>query len=94
MSQLSDRLGEIDDKTVIYRRNGPEQRIHWGRWAGASAAAWALAAVLGPLAQTLLGDRVGLLVLLGIVLAFLVAGVICRRRRNKRLTGSPTTWPS
>lgn len=27
------------------------------------------------------------------VVAFLTGYVIWRRRRNKRLTGSPTTWP-
>lgn len=94
MGKLGDKLGRLDDKSVIYRANDPEQKVAWGRaalaWIGGSVLVGGLTAVgnaAGDEGLALAASSVGIVV-------FLIGYVIWRRRRNKRLTGSPTDWPS
>lgn len=82
-----DRLGRFDDKTLLYRAG--EGRVASRRTVVVVLiACQVIAAVLayfGPAA---------LPVAFGLDIAFVVAYVVWRRRRNRRLTGSPTTYPS
>ena len=52
-----------------------------------------LAAVLLGVAGTFLDPPWSYVVVLELVVAGLTAYVLWRRDRNRRLTGSPTTWP-
>jgi Flp pilus assembly protein TadB len=94
VGRLSDRLGELDDNSVIYRANDPEQKVNWSRlglvWAIGKVVALLLLGGVG----VLVGELAGAITLFVLTVTFLVFYVIWRRRRNKRLTGSPTTWPS
>ena len=87
-----DRLGRFDDKTLLYRAG--EGRVASPRTvvvvliAGQVIAAIAVAVVLA------LFGPAALPVGFGLDIAFVVAYVVWRRRRNRCLTGSPTTSPS
>jgi hypothetical protein len=94
VARLSDRLGEYDDTHVIYRADDPEQRFAWGTaskvWIATKMFSIAFLVVVG----ALVGPGLACLLLIGLGLAELVWYVIWRRRRNRRLTGSPTRWPT
>jgi hypothetical protein len=94
VGRLSDRLGELDDKSVIYRADDPEQKIHWSRLGVALAIGKIVSMLLLGGAGLLVGELAGTIIAFVSVMAFLVLYVTWRRRRNKRLTGSPTIWPS
>ena len=94
MGKFSDRLGKWDDRNVIYRADDPEQKVHWRR-AGLSVVVAEVVAGIA-MAVTLLlvpKPQAYVILMVGIVM-FLVSYVIWRRRRNRRLTGSPDKWPS
>lgn len=94
MGSVGDRLGKFDDESVIYRADDPDQKVHWPRVAVANVVGSILAALVLAGATRLLGDVAGILLSLVLGIAYMVLYVIWRRRRNKRLTGSATTWPS
>jgi uncharacterized membrane protein YfcA len=93
MRRLSDRLGKLDDRSVIYRTDDPEQRVHWRRAGGAYVGGTALFVVLSAVLRSFVSQDVALAIVFAAAVAFLIVYVIWRRRRNKRLTGSPTSWP-
>lgn len=93
MRRLSDRLGKLDDRNVIYRTNDPEQRVHWQRAGAAYIGGTALFVVLSAVLRSFMSQDAALAIVFAGVVAFLIVYVIWRRRRNKRLTGSPTSWP-
>jgi hypothetical protein len=88
------RFGKWDDSSVIYRADDPEQKVHWPRLAMAWAVARVVAALLIAGAGFVVEELAGAIIALALTVIFLVIYVIWRRRRNHRLTGSPTTWPS
>lgn len=94
MGHLGDRLGEYDDNSVIYRADDPAQKIHWRRLAMSFVVGSLVAAVLLFAADRLIGGWAAQVVVLVLTVVFLVAYLVWRRRRNARLTGSPTTWPN
>ncbi len=91
---LGDRHGRFDDESVIYRTDDPEQKVHWRRLAFSYVVGSLLAIAVIAGAGAVVGEGAAITALLVAAVAFLVAYVIWRRRRNRRLTGSPTTWPS
>lgn len=90
---LGKRLGEFDDRTAIYRTNDPEQRVHWGSLVVTFLAASVTFSVLMAVGRATIGESAALGAFAVMILAFLVFYVVWRRRRNERLTGSPTEWP-
>ena len=94
MGKLSDKLGRFDDRSVIYRTDDPEQRVSWARLVGSSLAASLVGGALVAAGRAM--DIEGLLiaVVLMVAVVLLTFYVVWRRRRNERLTGSPTRWPS
>ena len=94
MGRLSDRLGELDDNSVIYRADDPEQKVHWSRLGVAWAIGKVVSVLLLGIAALLFGELAGAIIGFVLAVTFVVFYVVWRRRRNKRLTGSPTTWPS
>lgn len=94
MGKLSDRLSKADDESVVYRADDAEQRVRWGPLVGGLLLGSVLVkAGTGLLPSTVGGLPVALLMFAGAVVV-LIAYIVWRRRRNKRLTGSATTWPS
>jgi Flp pilus assembly protein TadB len=91
---LGERAGRFDDESVIYRADDPEQKVAWRRLGSSYLVGTALAAVLIAGGGAVFGEGAAIVGVLVASVAFLVAYVIWRRRRNRRLTGSPTTWPS
>ncbi|MEQ9324174.1 MAG: hypothetical protein RIF41_33740 [Polyangiaceae bacterium] len=93
MGKIGEKLGRLDDKYVIYASNDPDRKVAWSRAAFAWIAGSVLFGSLNALGRAT-GTEGPVLVVgsLAIVVA-LVAYVIWRRRRNRRLTGSPRTWP-
>lgn len=91
---LGERAGRFDDESVIYRADDPEQKVAWKRLGGAYLVGTILATALIGGATAVLGEAAAIVGVLIATVAFLVTYVIRRRRRNRRLTGSPTTWPS
>jgi Flp pilus assembly protein TadB len=94
MDRLGDRLGKFDDDSIIYRADDPAQKVHWRRVAVSYVVASALAGLLLAGADLVLGQALGVLAVIGLTLVFLTSYILWRRRRNERLTGSATTWPS
>ena len=94
MRRLGDGLGKFDDDSAIYRADDPRQKVHWPRTAVAYVVGSALAALLIAAADLLFGQPVGALAVIGLTVVVLTLYVVWRRRRNERLTGSATTWPS
>ena len=93
VTKLGDRFGKWDDENVIYSAHDPEQKIN------RRVVTWVALGHLGTvvalaIASRLVGKGVAAGVGLVLALAFVVSYVIWRRRRNRRLTGSPDTWPS
>lgn len=84
----------------------PSVGERFGRWDDRSrldgnASRWLVRSLAVTFAVVLIGGAVGpLLTPTGYVVAFvltvavLIAYVVWRRRWNRRLTGSPTTWPA
>ena len=93
MGRLGDRLGKLDDKSVIYRADDPAQRIEWRRFGVAYLLGTVLAGLLIAGADRLFGQPFGSLAVIGLAVVLLIMYVLWRRRRNQRLTGSATTWP-
>lgn len=91
---LGDRLGKFDDESVIYRADDPTQRIEWRRFGVAYVLGTVLAGLLIAGADRLLGQPSGSLAVIGLSVVLMIMYVLWRRRRNRRLTGSATTWPS
>ena len=94
MGRLGDRLGRFDDDSIIYSADDPAQRVHWRRVAVSYVVGSALAGLLLAGADLVLGQPFGVLAAVGITLVILILYIPWRRRRNERLTGSATTWPS
>ena len=94
MGRLADRLGDLDDATVIYRADDPAQKIAWRRLVLAKIVGWLFATACLAGASLVIDDGLAAVALLLVTIVFSVTYVIWRRRRNKRLTGSPTKWPS
>jgi len=94
MGRLVDRLGKFDDDSVIYRDDDSTQTVDWRRMAIAYVVGSALAALLIGGADLVFGQPVGALAVLGLTVVLLTFYLLWRRRRNERLTGSATTWPS
>ncbi len=91
MGTLGDRFASIDERYAVRRTQADGLRQ------SRKGAAWALAVVavvVISVARVLLDGLVASLVVLAAALAFLVWYVIWRRARNRRMTGSPTTWPT
>ncbi|NHC15035.1 hypothetical protein [Motilibacter deserti] len=91
---LTERLGRWDDKRVVYRQGQPLREARLGSLMIWRAIGAGLAAALVGLLTLVVGRTAALLSALALVCAFLVAYVVWRRRRNGRMTGSSTTWPS
>jgi hypothetical protein len=91
---IGERAGGFDDESVIYRADDPEQKVAWRRLGGAYLVGTILATALIAGATAVVGEGAAIVGVLLAAVAFLVAYVIWRRRRNRRLTGSPTTWPT
>ncbi len=93
MGKWADRFGEWDDRHVIYRHNDDRDGIRWvplvTSLAAGSLIFGALRVIAGPGAQAWLD-----LAIIVILIPLLIVYVVWRRRRNRRLTGSATTWPS
>ena len=95
MRKFGERVGRLDDESVIYRADDPEQRVHWGRAFTTYVVGGLVVGGLLTAGRALnLSEGTALVAIAAGTVAFLVGYVIWRRRRNKRLTGSPTTWPS
>ncbi|HSH60220.1 MAG TPA: hypothetical protein VK988_11380 [Acidimicrobiales bacterium] len=94
LGRLLDHFGKWDDNSVIYRADDPEQKVHWLRLALTWVVARVVAALLIAGAGFVVEELAGAIIALALTVVFLVIYVIWRRRRNQRLTGSPTTWPS
>jgi hypothetical protein len=92
--RFRDRLGRLDDELVIYSAHDPQQRIHWRRLIASYLVGSIAAGVLLALAGRVIGELAAAIGVGLLAVGFVVAYVIWRRRRNTRLTGSPTTWPS
>ncbi|MBW3651370.1 MAG: hypothetical protein KY458_12460 [Actinobacteria bacterium] len=94
MGKLGDKLGGFDDTSVVYRADDPEQRVSWVRLVGSYLTASLIVGALVVAGRVM--DVEGLVIasVLIIVVVFLAFYVVWRRRRNERLTGSPTRWPS
>lgn len=94
VGKIGEKLGLLDDRYVIYRPNDPAQKVAWGRavmaWIAGNAlfgGVYALGRATGTEGPVLVVGSLAIVV-------FLVGYVIWRRRRNRRLTGSPRTWPA
>ena len=94
MGRLGDRLGKLDDKSVIYRADDPAQKVEWRRLGVAYVLGTVLAGLLIAGADRLFGQPFGSVAVIGLGVVLLIPYVLWRRRRNQRLTGSATTWPS
>ena len=88
-----DRLGRFDDDSVIYRADDPAQKVHWRRLAVAYVTGSVLAGLLIAGADRVLGQPMGAVAVVALIAALVVLYLVWRRRRNRRLTGSPTMWP-
>ena len=88
-----DRLGRFDDYSVIYRADDRGQKVHWRRLAVACVAGSMLAGLLLAAAERVLGRPMGALAVVALMTVLVVLYIVWRRRRNQRLTGSPTMWP-
>src|SRR5687768_1828365 len=89
VGKLSDRFGKWDDQSVVYRADDPKQHVAWGRVGWAYAIGTGVAGVSLFLARVFDVQLVATAVLGVGSLVFVVAYVVWRRRRNRRLTGSP-----
>lgn len=91
MGKFGEMLGRLDDRSVIYRADDPEQRVSWKNLMVAPAiiVAVSIAARAAGVSQDMV-----LGVLSALAVLFLPFYLVWRRRRNKRMTGSATTWPS
>jgi uncharacterized membrane protein YfcA len=94
MPGWADRLGRFDDRNVIYRAHDPEQRIAWRRLLVACALGGLPAAAVLYLVSQVVPEPYDSLTLLAVAVLWVAAYCVWRRRRNRRLTGSPTTWPA
>ena len=94
MGRLGDWLAKLDDKSVIYRADDPAEKVEWRRLGVAYVLGTVFAGLLIGGADRLLGQPVGSFAVIGVVVVLLILYVLWRRRRNQRLTGSATTWPS
>lgn len=91
---IGERAGRFDDESVIYRADDPEQKVAWKRLGVSYLAGTILATALIAGATAVAGEGAAIVGVLVASVAFVMAYVIWRRRRNRRLTGSSTTWPS
>ena len=91
---LGDHLRKFDDESVIYRADDPTPKIDWRRFGVAYVVGTAVAGLLIAGADRLLGQPSGSLAAIGLSVVLMIMYVVWRRRRNRRLTGSSTTWPS
>ena len=92
VGKLSDRFGGWDDQSGVYRAGDPERHVALRRlvWIYiASGVATAIVMAIG----LALGVDLSAIVIVGSLL-ILVAYMTWRRRRNRRLTGSPRQWPT
>jgi hypothetical protein len=92
--RIGERAGRFDDESVIYWADDPEQKVAWQRLGVSYLVGTILATALIGGAGAVVGEGAAIVGVLVAAVAFLVAYVIWRRRRNRRLTGSPTTWPN
>jgi Flp pilus assembly protein TadB len=90
---LRDRVGQFDDDSVIYRADDPQQKVHWRRLVVAYVIGSCLAGLLMAVGARVIGELAAAVTLLVFTIAVTAAYIVWRRRRNERLTGSPTTWP-
>lgn len=92
--KLGDKLGRSDDRSVVYRTDDAEQRVSWVRLVGSYLTASLVVGALVVAGRAM--DVEGLVIasVLIVALVSLALYVAWRRRRNERLTGSPTRWPS
>lgn len=88
---FGDHFAKIDKP--IYRADDPDQKIHWGRWFRAEVVGWVTVVPLLIVLGLLFGDLAAAIIVGALAIVFLVVYLTWRRRRNRRLTGSPTTWP-
>lgn len=94
MDKFGEKLGQLDDESVVYRADDPKQQVNWGRAIPAYIAGGLVAAgLLAARRALVLSEGAAILAVLAASVAFLVVYVVWRRRRNRRLTGSPTSWP-
>jgi hypothetical protein len=89
MGRLGERFGKFDDNTAVYRSDDPEQKVHWVR----AAVGYVLGSAVFAGMWLLFGEGAAAMIGLAGVVAGLIVYVVWRRRRNRRLTGSPTKWP-
>lgn len=96
VGRLSERLGRFDDRSQVVQRTSnsdAEWNVDWKRLVTWVVVPASVVSVLFRLAGALgIKDAAVVTVGLGSVV-FLVFYVVWRRRRNRMLTGSPTTWP-
>ena len=94
MGKIGEWLGRVDDESVIYRADDPDQKFAWKKAGIAWVVGGVLVLVVGALGRTFASEAVVWAVMSVASIVFIVGYVIWRRRRNERLTGSPTKWPS
>ena len=93
MGGIGERLGRWDDRTVVYRADDPEQRIHWRRLGWACLLGSAVFALLFAIGRAVGSEAAAAAAVAVLSAASVVAYVVWRRRRNRLLTGDPTKWP-
>lgn len=87
---LGERLARFDDESAVYKAGSGFDK------AGVATTVGALLVVMVLMtgAIALVGEAALWMVLGPIAIVFLPVYVMWRRRRNARMTGSPTEWPS
>ena len=88
MGKLSEAAGKWDDRASGIGPGSP-----WGPKVLTAAVLAAITALLLNVATSVFGELLGYLVLFAVLLLWAVIYFRWRRRRNRRLTGSPTKWP-
>lgn len=90
MGNISDRLGEMDDNSQVWTSTGGWDSKNWWKIAVADL----LALVVAGLWLALVPSPTNFISLGVASTLFVIGYVIWRTRRNQRLTGSPTQFPS
>ncbi len=94
MGNLGDKLGRFDDRSMVYRADDPKQRLSWVRLVGSYLTASIVVGALVVAGRVMDVEGLAIAAVLIVALVFLAFYVVWRRRRNERVTGSPTRWPS
>src|SRR5688500_6791991 len=92
MMSFGDRLAKMDKP--IYPANADGSGFAWRRWLGAELVGLTIFFGLYLVLSATVGAGWASVGLGVAAIAFLTWYCIWRRRRNRAMTGSPTTWPA